>query len=340
MNLLFIGNFSIDNIITPEKQILLRQLGGNSVFSALGALFWREDVGILSQIPKNYPVYLLDFLKQRGLDLRNLIEREDVVDSEEWFFYRKDGSRLDGLFASAETIRKITDGEFLNETEISLLQQEIIQKSQGGKGFSYGDLVRTYPLKTDMLDTIDFSTIKGCHIATNSYEVHSSFAKAIKEINRNIFITLDPAFYLRSISKGKLNSLFEYIDAFLPSEVELNALMPNLSPEDALIRLTDFPSRIVGVKLGGKGSLILDRKSNKIVHVPAYKANPRNLNGAGDAYCGGFLAGMVESNNAILAAKYGTVSASLIIERTNYQSIRFITREVALQRLEDLDYDI
>ena len=340
MNLLFIGNFTLDNIITSERRMLLRQLGGNSVYSAVGASIWRDGVGILSQIPENYPDYLLEFLKQQGLNLQYLIRRNKVVSTEEWFFYSKDGSRKDGLFASSEIVKNKKSGEFLSEKEIELIELEVMNCRNYPPKFSFGDFVKLFPLTIDMLDDVDFGPIQGCHLATNAYEVHLSFAKRIKEIKPNIIITLDPAFYLMNISDYQLRLLLENITAFLPSEVEMKKLFPHLNPKQSLKRLGDYPSKVMGVKLGEKGSMILDKTTGKIVHIPAYRSFPRNLNGAGDAYCGGFLAGMVDTGDPILAAKYGTVSASLVIERIGYQSIAAFTRDMALDRLERLENEI
>jgi ribokinase len=340
MNLLFIGNFTLDNIITPERRLLLRQLGGNSVYSAIGASIWRNGVGVLSQIPENYPAELLEFLEQQGLDLRYLITRNKIVPTEEWFFYSKDGSRKDGLFASSEIVKNKKNGAFLSEQEMQQIELVVTNCKGRPPTFSFGDLVKLFPLTIDRLDGVDFSPIEGCHLATNAYEVHLSFAKRIKEINPNIFITLDPALYLRNISDVQLRLLLENVDAFLPSEVELNTLFPHLNPEQSLMHLADYPSQVMGVKLGEKGSKIFDRSTGKIVHVPAYRSFPRNLNGAGDAYCGGFLAGMVDTGDPILAAKYGTISASLVIERESYQSMAAFTRDMALDRLERLENEI
>jgi ribokinase len=40
----------------------------------------------------------------------------------------------------------------------------------------------------------------------------------------------------------------------------------------------------------------------------------RNVNGAGDSYCGGFLAGLLETQDPVEAALWGSVSASMTIE--------------------------
>jgi sugar/nucleoside kinase (ribokinase family) len=48
--------------------------------------------------------------------------------------------------------------------------------------------------------------------------------------------------------------------------------------------------------------------------VPAYASRLADPTGVGDAYCGGFLAGFQKMNDPLMAALYGSVSASLKIE--------------------------
>ena len=70
----------------------------------------------------------------------------------------------------------------------------------------------------------------------------------------------------------------------------------------------------MGVKLGGEGSIICDARTGEISRVPAYPARVVDTTGAGDGYCGGFLAGLVAGRPLAECAAMGTVSASYVIE--------------------------
>jgi len=48
--------------------------------------------------------------------------------------------------------------------------------------------------------------------------------------------------------------------------------------------------------------------------VPAYPSRMADPTGAGDAFCGGFLAGYQKTFDPLQAALYGNVSASLKVE--------------------------
>ena len=53
---------------------------------------------------------------------------------------------------------------------------------------------------------------------------------------------------------------------------------------------------------------------NHRYEIPAYPCRLVDPTGAGDAFCGGFLAGFQKTNDPLLAALHGGVSASLKIE--------------------------
>ena len=60
--------------------------------------------------------------------------------------------------------------------------------------------------------------------------------------------------------------------------------------------------------------MVYDREQDCLTPIPAYPAQVQDTTGAGDAYCGGFLAGYTLTGNPVTAALYGTVSASYVVE--------------------------
>ncbi len=69
------------------------------------------------------------------------------------------------------------------------------------------------------------------------------------------------------------------------------------------------------VKCGSYGSYIIDCTKREYVHVAVVNnLQVVDVTGAGDAFCGGFLAGMFLTRDIISACAFGTVSASFIVE--------------------------
>lgn len=83
------------------------------------------------------------------------------------------------------------------------------------------------------------------------------------------------------------------------------------------------------MKLGGAGALVWDRARGEAVAVPAVAATPTDPTGAGDSFCGGFLAGLVENGNAVTAAHYGAISAARIVEHFGADGALPAPREAA-----------
>ena len=50
-----IGNFRFDNVAFADGRVELRNISGNTVYSASEVRNWSEDVGISTTIPQNNP---------------------------------------------------------------------------------------------------------------------------------------------------------------------------------------------------------------------------------------------------------------------------------------------
>jgi ribokinase len=69
----------------------------------------------------------------------------------------------------------------------------------------------------------------------------------------------------------------------------------------------------VVVKLGAKGALVSAAGGDQLFRIKALQVPIVDTTGAGDAFCGGFLAGLVARRNLQDCAAMGTVSAAFVI---------------------------
>lgn len=106
--------------------------------------------------------------------------------------------------------------------------------------------------------------------------------------------------------------------AFLPSELEVRLLFPDLAPlrpldlaRQAAERLDAWEPAAVAIKVGEVGSVV--RAGGRTHHIPALDVEVVDPTGAGDAYCGGFAAGWLRTGDAVIAAGCGTVAAAATI---------------------------
>lgn len=325
-----IGNFNIDNVISADGIVKLGQIGGNAVYSAIGTHIWSKDVGIFSLIPSNYPEDWLAELEHAGIDVRGVCRVNPPVDLEEWFFYQPDGSRIDHIYAPFRNFLYLNDTKKnLQKTEVASLLATIQDYPHEDK-ISFGKFRQINPLSTDAIPEA-YWTIHGCHLAPNSFETHLALARAFHD--RGVMVSVDPSVYKPNLSEDKLAELLSVIDIFLPSKKELAALFPGKDPERALLDMADMGPTAIGVKLGEEGSLIWDNTRKKLHHIPAFPSQVVDLTGAGDAFCGGFLVGMVETHDPKIAAAYGSISASLVIEKTDIRMALRFNRYQATLRL-------
>ena len=99
-------------------------------------------------------------------------------------------------------------------------------------------------------------------------------------------------------NEAAMRALIAGTDVFLPSAVELAALGP----------------RIVVAKRGGDGCTVYEAASGRMTHVAALPATVVDTTGAGDSFCGAFIAELLESGDAVAAAHAGVAAASFTVE--------------------------
>jgi sugar/nucleoside kinase (ribokinase family) len=79
-------------------------------------------------------------------------------------------------------------------------------------------------------------------------------------------------------------------------------------------KISEYGPQIIVIKRGLLGQMLYDAPGNHRYEISAYPSRVADPTGAGDAFCGGFLAGFQQTNDPLMAALHGSVSASLVIE--------------------------
>ena len=89
--------------------------------------------------------------------------------------------------------------------------------------------------------------------------------------------------------------------------------------------------------MGAEGALLYVFERGKFYHIPIYPVQTVDPTGAGDSFCGGFMAGILATGNPLLAACYGTVSASYVVQHIGALSVLsadFSDREDRLEQVK------
>lgn len=82
-----------------------------------------------------------------------------------------------------------------------------------------------------------------------------------------------------------------YVDYFVPSLAEAQALTGERDPEAAARALLARGVRVVALKMDVSGCLVVDN-THQALRVPAFRVDAVDATGAGDAFAAGFIAGV------------------------------------------------
>jgi len=117
----------------------------------------------------------------------------------------------------------------------------------------------------------------------------AELVKKAKEIG--LIVCLDTAWDSQNRWFKVLKYSFPCIDYFLPSIEEAKMITGEEKPEEIAKFLLDKGVKNVGLKMGEKGSFIMNEKEK--FYFPALKIKVVDTTGAGDGYVAGFIAGLV-----------------------------------------------
>lgn len=298
------GGIIVDSAVAADGTVQAGSLGGNAAYSAAGARLWAK-AGCVGVLPRNYPAHLVEALRGAGVDTSGLHHADEDVEGSEWFFHHPDGSRVDQLHGPANLV---PPGACLLPAEVQALQARLRACNSAN---SFGGFRAAHPVEPHHVPAQFWRSGVGVHLAPNRMDAQRRLLRHARRAGA--VVSLDPGRHAAGMTDADLAAVLNGADAFLPSEKELRALVPGEPPARAVAYLAGRGALVVG-KLGPAGCVVADPRFPALVAVPAYPTTAPDPVGAGDAFCGGFLAGLLRSKDAVLAACCGAVSASFAVE--------------------------
>ncbi|MBB2913757.1 sugar/nucleoside kinase (ribokinase family) [Streptosporangium becharense] len=122
-------------------------------------------------------------------------------------------------------------------------------------------------------------------------------------------VTMDLLSNLPDLVRGA-RSFLPYVDYLLPNEEQALAMSGAGDVEKAARTLLAEGPAAVLVTLGAQGSLVADASGT--ARVPALDVPVVDTTGCGDAYCAGFVAGLVDGLDVAGSARLGTALAARV----------------------------
>tara|TARA_Y100001970_G_C14244605_1_gene867206 strand:+ start:1128 stop:2144 length:1017 start_codon:yes stop_codon:yes gene_type:complete len=139
--------------------------------------------------------------------------------------------------------------------------------------------------------------IKACNIAKRS--------------NTKIALSLSDKFCVERHKESLLKLINERIDVLFGNEDEYKILLntEDINPKINWLRKL---CNIAIITMGEKGSIIITNKD--LINIEAYKMGDLvDTTGAGDAYAGGFISGLVNGKELEICGKIGSICAGKIV---------------------------
>ena len=299
----------LDDLVFPDGRTVMGTLGGGGPQTAFGMRLpalagWTETsggVGLAAGVGRDLPDSARAWLAAAGIDLAGVRETE-LPTPRAWQMLERDGRRaqvwrVEGSVVSAQLGRTL---------------KRIPESYRQAKGFHLG----IHPDEPDL----DFI-----------HQLRSMAGIGIPAYHP--VISLEPWKPAdRPLSDAALRQLCIAADIFSPNVAEARSLVGNGTPDELVRRLADAGASIVTLRMGPEGSLVYSPSVTQI-YVPAIPTNVIDPTGAGNAYCGGFLAGYVQTGDVLTAARFGAVAASFLVEQVGLPEINERLRTQAGLRL-------
>ncbi|MBL8101437.1 MAG: carbohydrate kinase family protein [Anaerolineales bacterium] len=299
------GKLNREYILPPSGNPLLDSPGGNLLYAAGGLAVWDNDAGLISRVGEDYPHQWLRDFEKLGFDTRgiHIIHAEKNIDLRSFIAYTENNEPSHSNAVSHFARRQLTFPKALLGYQHSDDSLKDLREAE-----------ITSPAALDVPK--EYREIRFVHICPFDFTSQSQIVNLFKG-GSNQTISLDPApSYMKPRFWRDLRVVLQGVTIFHPSEEEMRSLFWGETNDlwKMAQRISEYGPQIIVVKRGILGQLIYDVAGNRRYEVPAYQSRVADPTGVGDAFCGGFLAGFQKTNDPLMAALYGSVSASLKIE--------------------------
>jgi sugar/nucleoside kinase (ribokinase family) len=299
------GKITRDYLVLPSEKVILDVPGGNALYAAVGVAVWEPDPppAVVARVGEDYPQEWLDSFFRHGLDVRGVRVLPQPVDVRSFLAYTSRNrlsmedpvalfAKLGLPFPKAMLGYRLPSAPLDSRTQLQLTS------------------IRQADIPPDYLDA------SAAHLCAVDYLTQSLLPAVLRQAEFTT-VTLDPSpGYMNPTFWDEVPALVTGLTAFLPSEEEICSLFQGRSNDlwEMAEALAAYGCEIIVIKRGEGGQLLYDAVSGNRWEVTAYPSRMVDPSGAGDAFCGGFLAGYRRAYDPLEAVLYGSISASLVVE--------------------------
>lgn len=176
---------------------------------------------------------------------------------------------------------------------------------RGANACDYG------PLSNSLMEPEDCLYLSGY-----SFQTDHSRSTAIELLRlakaTGAVTALDPSYTFARDVRARHADVFADLDFLFPNQVEARLLSGSSDVKDAAAIIKDLGVRTVVVTLGAEGCYVLSEDVSELVPTCA-GVNVVDTTGAGDAFCAGFLTGVLRGMDCVASARMGHEAAAEVI---------------------------
>ena len=166
-----------------------------------------------------------------------------------------------------------------------------------------------------------------------SMEETTRLVRQLKMANPSAAVVFEPIDDFLALGRVAWAPLLRECDVFLPNLEEAATLTGEASPADMATALLDWGADRVVIRMAEQGIWVQDKQGNRW-RIPAVPTQVVDVTGAGNAFCGGLLAGLVDALPFLETALRGLVGASFAIEQVGVPETLVPGSPEAFRRLD------
>ncbi len=234
------------------------------------------STGIMGKVGKDgFGDFLLKIMEQEGLDIRGIKKEEGIYTSSTMVMVDPDGERRFVHYIGA-------NGRFgLRDIDWEIMAEARILHVAGAM----------------VMPALDGKPL-------------SELLKKAKEMKK--ITSLDTVWDISGRWLTLIEEALPYVDYFLPSFEEAKMLSGEEEPAAIAEFFLKKGAGVVGIKMGAKGCYVADGETE--ITTPAYKVQAVDTTGAGDAFVGGFLAGVIEGWELEFTSRFANAVGAFCVQ--------------------------
>ena len=295
----FTFSLVIDDIVLPDGRTCMGLLGGGGPQAAFGMKLWATGgVGICAGVGSDFPPSAQGWLEAMEIDTA--------------------GVRYHPHHPTLRAWQILEDGD----------QRTQVWRTRGSV------IPAHLAFSPDLIPPIYWQA-RGFHFGIHPEHPNLATIQALRE--RDIRVSVEPfRAATQPFSSQELSALLSSCDIFSPNVEEARSLVGDGDPQTLVERLAEAGAPIISLRMGAAGSLVYRAATQESHHIPALPVVVVDPVGAGNAYCGGFLAGWCETGDLRRAGQFATVAASFLVEQYGLPAPRAGLQREAQERLAAL----